>query len=92
MTFGFSFLVTPGIQLNSLILLVILIVRRRNKIAEIYRNTFGKTDKEKLHLKNRFKIRYQDLTDEEIGSRLQNDLVPEAKEALIEIKEERNNV
>ena len=45
-TFGFSILVTPGIQLISLVLLGILIYKKRIKLVEIYRYTFGQTKDE----------------------------------------------
>lgn len=93
LTFGISGFVTPGIQLLSLILLTILIVKRRKKVFEIYQSFFGITENEKeknrYRIKESFKTNFENLTDEEIDMRLQENLVPEAKEALTEIKNER---
>jgi heme exporter protein D len=93
MTFGFSILVTPGIQLISLVLLTVLTIKKRKKVTELYRKTFGQTKEEreqtKLSAKNRFKSRFEKLTDKEIDSKLEQDLVSEAIEALNEIKKER---
>jgi hypothetical protein len=95
LTFGFSIIVTPGIQLISLALLSALVIIKREKVSEIYRTTFGQTEEEKEQAKrgaqNRFKMKFDKLTDKEIDSKLEQGLVPEAMEALKEIKEERNN-
>ena len=93
MTFGFSILVTPGIQLISITLLTVLTIKKRDKVSELYRSTFGLTkeeiDQTKLSAKNKFKGRFEKLTDKEIDLKLEQDLVPEAIEALAEIKKER---
>lgn len=95
MTFGFSILVTPGIQLISLFLLVILIILKKKEVIEIYRNIFGQTEEDKklnkLNIKIRFMNKFKLLSDHEIDILLQNDLVPEAKEVLNEIKKDRIN-
>lgn len=91
----FHFFVTPGIQLLSFVLLGILTIKEREKVIAFYRKTFTKSEEEKeaekSSLKNRFKLKFEKLTDNEIKSRLQNDLVPEAKEALLEIVDERKS-
>ena len=95
MSFGISVLVTPGIQLISLIMLSVLVIKKREKVGEFYRETFGKTEEEKeqsrLNAYNRFKMKFNGLTDREIENKLQQDLVPEAISALNEIKEQRKN-
>ncbi len=95
MTFGFSVLVTPGIQLISLVLLTVLVIKKREKVGELYRLTFGQTQEEKEQAKlstiNSFKIRFEKLTDKEIASKLDQGLVPEANEALKEITADREN-
>jgi len=95
LTFGFSILVTPGIQLFSLILLGFLVVRRRKELINIYHKEFGQTEEEiqqsKIESKNSFKNNFYSLSDYEIELRLKENIVPEAKQALIEIMEERNN-
>ena len=95
MTFGFSVLVTPGIQLISFVFLSILIVRKRDEVGELYRATFGQTEEEKeqttQNSQNRFKRKFEQLSDKDIENKLQQDLVPEAISALNEIKEERKN-
>ena len=93
-TFGFSIFVTPGIQLISLILLGLLTINRRNELASIYQKVFGQTEEEirqsNIDSKNRFKVNFTSLSDHEIESKLQEDLVPEAIVALNEIYKERN--
>ncbi|MEO9476495.1 MAG: hypothetical protein ABJG41_13215 [Cyclobacteriaceae bacterium] len=92
-TFGFSFIVTPGIQLISLVLISILVIIKRDKTVEFYREVFGQTEEEKEQLErntqDRFKRKFEQLSDKEIESKLQQDLVPEAIAALNEIKEGR---
>lgn len=95
-TFRFTIVVSPGIQMTSLILLTILVIKKRDKIGEIYRKTFIKTEEQKeqtrQNQKNRFKKKFEKLTYKEIESRLELNLVPEAIEALKEIKKEREDI
>jgi len=90
-----NFVVTPGIQLISLVFLGVLVVRKREEARELYKETFGRTKEEKVQSKqnshDRFKRNFEQLSDEEIESKLQQDLVPEAISALTELKEERKN-
>lgn len=93
--FGISSFISPGIQLYSLILLIILIRKRSTILHVFWIRFFGKSDQEKQQNKEKirenFKIKFRNLSDEEINRRLKNDLVPEAKQALLEILEERQN-
>ena len=95
MSFGFSVLVTPGIQLISFLLLTVLLVKRRREVGQFYRETFGQTEEEKDNARqsaqNRFKMKFEKLSDKEIETKLQQDLVQEAIFALNEIKKERKN-
>lgn len=95
-TFGFSVLLTPGLQLISLIALVVLFVSKRSEVAQLYRETIGQTKEEKERVvqysQNRFKAKFERLNDQEIDLKLQQRLVPEAMAALNEIKEERKAV
>ncbi len=92
-TFGFSNIVSPGIQLYSLILLTILIIIKRERVYKIYQIFFGQTEKEMEQIsqlqKESFMKSFKELTDKEINSRLQEKLVPEAREALTELSKER---
>jgi hypothetical protein len=94
-TFGFSVLVTPGIQLISLVLLIVLIINKKNEAGKFYRETFGltedKRENERKNAQNSFKTKFEQLSDIEIDIKLQQDLVPEAIAALNEIKAERKN-
>ncbi|MFC4874816.1 hypothetical protein [Negadavirga shengliensis] len=94
-TFGFASIVSPGIQLLSLILLLILAFKRQGELGIIWTNLFGQTDEEiqqnKDRMKDSFKVKFINLSDKEIENRLQNDLVGEARKALIEIQNERKN-
>lgn len=95
MTFGFSVMVTPGVQLVSFVLIILLLIKRRKLVKKLYRQTFGQTKEErqqsKQTSKNRFKSKFEQLSDGEIENRLRQDLVPEAKFALTELMEERRN-
>ena len=77
-----------------MILLIILLYNKREKLSSIYNKKFGQTseeiNKEKLNLKNNFKQKFSQLTIEEIEKKLQQDLLPEAILALNELKEERS--
>jgi len=95
MTFGFSGIVTPGIQLFSLILLCVLVFRERDKSKAIYKKLFRQTNEDKLQSKiisqNHFKLKFEKLSDKEIENKLKQDLVPEAIFALKQIREERKS-
>lgn len=84
---------SPGIQLYSIILLTILIRKRKDKLKELYQKNFGQTEedynKAKESAKNRFIDKFNGLSDNEILLRLKEDLVPEAIEALNQIKTKR---
>ena len=94
-SFGFMGAVTPGIQLYSLLLIITLIVIRKREIKAVYRKYLGTTEEDKESSKraqvDAFKRRFQQLSDSEIESKLNQGLVPEAVEALTEIKDERIN-
>ena len=95
MTFGFSFIVTPGIQLISLVLLSVLVVKKPKNVGQFYRETFGQTEEKKEQSKQntqkRFKRKFEQFSDKKIDNMLQEGLIPEAISALNEIKEERKN-
>lgn len=63
-------------------------------MTKIVRYFLGTTEEDKLQAfeqrKNNFKERFKDLSEQEINTRLANDLQPEAKQALIELKKEKN--
>ena len=84
---------SPGIQLFSLILLIVLMRKRKDKLKELYQRNFGQTNEEyqnsKESTKNRFITKFENLSDCEVVERLNHNLIPEAKEALIEIKKQR---
>jgi hypothetical protein len=50
-SFGIVILVTPGIQLISLVLLIVLFIKEREKVSELYQQTFGETEDEKENAK-----------------------------------------
>jgi hypothetical protein len=95
LTFGFSTILTPGIQLLSFILLVILASKRIDKFSDFWKRKNGQTAQEitqlKQHSKQRFKLKFNRLTNEEIENKLKDSLVEEAKEALVEIQIKRTN-
>jgi hypothetical protein len=93
-TFGFGTFVSPGIQILSLVFLTILVLKRKSQVTKIVRYFFGTTEGDKQQAfeqrKSKFKEKFAELNDQEIDSRLENDLQPEAKQALIELKKEKN--
>ena len=95
MAFGFGSPITPGIQFLSLVLFAVLFFKRKKEIRKLYKGTpediIRDQELAKLAVKNQYKKRFERLTDKEIESKLQLDLVPEAKQALKEIAEERKN-
>ncbi len=91
--FGLSFAETPGIQIVSLLLISVLIIRKPNELALLFQDIFGQTEVEKEQSRSRsikhFKERFKHLSDSEIEKKLQQDLVSEAYLALKQLKEER---
>jgi hypothetical protein len=93
-TFGFGTFVTPGIQILSLTFLTILVLKRKSQVTRIVRYCLGTTEEDKQQAfelqKRKFKEKFAELSEPEINSRLENDLQSEAKQALIELKKEKN--
>lgn len=89
--FGFFHKIyTPGIQFFSLILFFVLILFRRRIIIKQFANWFDLSDKNTESSDNRkhyFLSRFEKLTLEEINKKLETPLVPEAIQALKELKE-----
>ncbi len=92
-TFGISGLVSPGIQIYSLILLTILVIKKPKTVYNLFQTLFGQTIAEKeestRQIKEKFKISFKELTEKEIDLRLKENLVNEAIEVLLELKEEK---
>lgn len=95
LTFGFSGFVTPGIQLISLVLLVVLLITKKVEVFGFFQNIFEQTEEERKqterNIQNSFIEKFEKLSDNEIDYKLGEGLVPEAIEALKKIKEERKN-
>ena len=97
MTFGISkanvAINSPGIQLYSLILMIILIRKRKHNLLELYNKTFGLTEVDQKEAKQAtiksFMNKFENLSDSEVLERLEHKLIPEAQEALLEIKKQR---
>ena len=89
---GINFLFIP-IQIIPFIVLIIYLILYRKQIVELFFRIIQKDEKEEQEYYqkkiDRFKIKFSDLTDREIENKINQDLVPEAKKALIEIKTER---
>src|SRR5690606_40972422 len=81
------------IHIINFIILIIYLIIYKKQIDELYIKIKQKNEKkEQEYYKkkiDRFKIKFSDLTDQEIENKINQDLVPEAKKALIEIKSER---
>jgi len=82
-----------NIQLFSLLLLAPLILPALFKSNKLLKSWFGKSkeDKERAQegMKEYFKDKFRKLTDKEIESRLANNLDNDARQALMELKTER---
>ncbi|MEH0155543.1 hypothetical protein V6R21_15455 [Limibacter armeniacum] len=80
----------------SFCLLLILLFSRKEKVILIVRSLLKTTPKDIAEqsnsMHNRFKTKFQMLTDKEIEDRLCNDLTFEAREALLEIQRERKEL
>ncbi|WP_339755764.1 hypothetical protein [Algoriphagus aquimarinus] len=91
--FGSQDSINLGIQIISFVLLTALLVRKREKLHRFYNEVFMQTEEEKelsrKNFQNQFTAKFERLSDKEIEAKLQQDLVPEAIKALVEIKEER---
>ena len=85
--------VSPGIQMYSLLLLIFLVQNRKTELKELYHKNFSQSEEDYIKsrelAKNSFLKKFENLSDAEVVERLSHDLIPEAKEALNEIKEKR---
>ncbi len=94
-TFGIDGLITLGVQPLSLILLFFLTYKRGDFIADKLRNFYKTPQTEKKasfeRIKKSFKKKFELLSNEEIDSRLLDDLQLEAKQVLLELLEERKS-
>lgn len=97
-TFGFlGKKLAPGIQLYSFILMAIFITLRKPKVLELFNSILGQPDynnenvyKQRLRY---FKTKFKNLSDYELNEKLEfSDLVKPAKDALIEIRNERDEL
>jgi len=72
-----------------------LLAKKFEALAKTFRDTFGQKqheiDRSMESAKDQFKRRFEQLSDGEIASKLEQDLVPEAIAALNEIKNERSS-
>jgi len=95
-TFSIGTLVSPGIQILSLLFFSLLVLKKKSKVIKIVRYFLGNTEEDKKQAfergKNTFKEKFAKLSEEEINSRLASNLQPEAKQALIELKKEKNSL
>lgn len=83
----------PGIQLYSLILLIVLFRKRKDELKALYRKYYGQTNEDyqkvRVTMGDRFREKFESLSDSEVLERLEHDLVPEARKALQDIKKQR---
>jgi hypothetical protein len=95
MVFGFSLagFAMPKIQLYSFILLSILLFKKWKKVESFIQSIFRQTEEEKgiekENAQNLFKTKFEKLTNKEIETKLNQNLVIAAIEALEMIKKER---
>lgn len=90
-TVRFGFL--PFEVIPTLFFLLFLFINR-SRVLDIIQDWFTTSDEEKaknsISKYESFKKNFQDLSDTKIENRLNDVLVPEARKALMEIKEERS--
>lgn len=92
--FGFriNFILIPFEVLPTFFLLIFIFLNK-NRVIDLIQDWFTTSDEEKekrsLSKYASFKKDFQNLSDKEIENRLNQVLVPEARKALIEIKDER---
>jgi hypothetical protein len=92
--FGFriNFIFIP-FEVLPIFFLLLFIYLNRSRVMDLIQNWFTTSDEEKEKSSDSkyasFKKDFQNLSDKEIENRLNQVLVPEARKALIEIKEER---
>lgn len=76
------------------IFFLLFLFLNKSRVMDLIQDWFTTSDEEKEKSSQSkyksFKREFQNLSDQEIENRLNQVLVPEAKKALIEIKEERN--
>ena len=77
------------VQLIPLIVLVIFIYIFKGEIRKLIQKTESEKQNNTENLKNHFKHKFEKLSDKEIESKLTQNLVPEAIQALAEIQIER---
>lgn len=85
----FNLTMAPGLQVLSLTCLAILILKRRSVFIHWYKKATGTTSIEKKEsfekLKKHFKEKFENLDLMELEIKLNQDLQPEARQAVIEI-------
>lgn len=94
-SFGISILVTPGLQLLSIVLLVILLTGNRGLLSKSLQFILA-TSKEDLTsqstaTENIFLQKFEKFSNEELEKRLTDDLTPEAKSAIVQILKSRQS-
>ena len=91
--FTFYFIFFP-IQILPFIFLVVYLIKYRERISDLYFRSIQKSEEEEQEYYDRklkrFKEKFSELSDPEIEDKLNQELVPEAKQALLEIIENRN--
>lgn len=92
-TFQIATLKFPGIQMLSAILLIILVLKKRYEVLQIVRKISGTTEEDNKRIftsrKMKFKEKFKNLSEKEINKHLENNLQPEARSALTELKKEK---
>ena len=92
-TIGITIIIFQLYVIPLIGLFIYLLVFRKPIIHIVFHSVQRDPEEEKLNYYNkvkRFKKKFSELNDTEINKKMNQDLVPEAKQALIEIKQDRN--
>jgi hypothetical protein len=91
--FGIYFILFPFEVLPTFFLLLFIYINK-SQVLDLIQDWFTTSEEEKIKSSNSkyesFKNDFQKLSDSEIENRLNQNIVSEARKALMEIKEERN--
>lgn len=95
LSFGINDKFSISIQAYSLILLLLVLILEKKQIPQFINSLHKKKQNDEQELRsnkvNRFIVKFNKLSKSQLEFKLKEDIVPEAKEALLEILKRRQN-